>query len=858
MVSIVASRSARIRAVSALWRAAILIASIVSMPAGAQWTVTTLHPPGAEESFGRAAFGDRQGGDIRQGPGRACTWNGSADGWIDLTPPGGVNCSVNAMSDTHQVGYVVIRPQDFHATLWSGTSASMVDLHPEGARQSFGHGVRGSQQVGYAVIDDVNRAALWHGTAASFVDLSPPGSTNAVAYATSGSRQVGYAVIGNTAHPSIWSGTAASWVSLKPPNVESGAVYGTTDSHQVGTVYLLHQNTPRAAMWSGTAASWVDLHPAGSTFSRGLALHGDYQVGIARTAATDRAALWRGTAASWVDLHAVLPSRFTSSEAAGVWSDATIVRVVGTARNGDTGRREAVLWTMRRCPTVIRVDAAAPDGGDGRAWGTAFNDLQHALDAARATNCPVELWIARGAYRPDRGTQRRDLAFDIPPAVTLIGGFAGTETAASQRDPLANPTILTGDLGNSPLHSSRVVTVTTPGSQPAAIIGCTIRDAVADFATDDIGGGVQVFAASLDLTDCVIENMLGRLPLQYGSHPAAGLLAANGSNVRLTRCRLARTMGESMLYGSGPMGEPGGTGWGIISRGSTLTLTDCIIAQNVGGNGGNGSCTAGFGWDGGNGGNGGGISLEAGSNAMIVNSTFIGNGPGWGGSGGFCNVHSGRSGSPGSGGGVVVSGSTFTLINCTLAGNTAAFAGPLAGSVIRNSIVWNDQWSSAAIDAGASITHSSLPSAFPGAGNRVGSPMFVDMAGADGIAGTQDDDLRLDRDSACIDAGDNTALPPGTITDHDQAARFVDAPGVPDTGTPGGDGGSAIVDMGAFEWRITRCPGDHNRDGGIDGSDVAAFFADWQAGDAAADLDRDGGIDGGDVVVFFARWEGGC
>jgi tetratricopeptide (TPR) repeat protein len=51
-----AFRSARIRAVSALWRAAILIASIVSMPAVRQWTVTTLHPPGAEESFGRAVF----------------------------------------------------------------------------------------------------------------------------------------------------------------------------------------------------------------------------------------------------------------------------------------------------------------------------------------------------------------------------------------------------------------------------------------------------------------------------------------------------------------------------------------------------------------------------------------------------------------------------------------------------------------------------------------------------------------------------------------------------------------------------------------------------------------------------------
>lgn len=860
MVAIVPLRSAQLRVVSAFWRVLMLIAVFagVSTPARAQWTVTTLHPPAAEESFGRAAFGDRQGGDIRLGPGRPCIWNGSADGWIDLTPPGGVNCTVNAMSDAHQVGVVVIRPQDFHATLWNGTSASRVDLHPEGARQSFGHGVWGTQQVGYAVINDVNRAALWHGTAASFVDLSPPGSTNAIAYATNGSRQGGYARIGDTTHPSLWSGTAASWVSLKPPNVESGVVYGMTNSHQVGTVYLLYQNTPRAAMWSGTAASWVDLHPAGSTFSRGLAIHGDYQVGIARTSTTDRAALWQGTATSWVDLHAFLPSRYTTSEAAGVWTDSTIIRVVGTARNGDTGRREAVLWTMRLGPMVIRVDAAAPAGGDGRSWTTAFNDLQDALDAARAAAAPVEIWIARGTYRPDRGTQRRDLAFDLPPAVTLIGGFASTETASTQRDPLANPTILSGDLGNAPLNSSRIVTVTTAGDRPAAVIGCTISDAVVDFAATDIGGGVHVTAARLDLTDCVIENHFGRLPMEYGAPPAAGVVARAGADVRITRCRIAKVIGEPDSMGLHPFGQEGGAGWGIVCHASTLALTDCIIAENSGGHGGSGSCTAGIGWDGGNGGHGGGISLEAGSTATIVNATFIGNGPGSGGSGAFCNVHSGRPGAPGSGGGIAVSASTLTLVNATLAGNTNAIVGPLAGSIIRNCILWNDRWHGPAIDAGASIEHSSLPSPFPGTGNRVGWPGFINMAGVDGIAGTQDDDLRLDRDSACIDAGNNTALPPGTITDLDQAVRFVDAPGVPDTGTPGGDGGTAIVDMGAFEWRISRCPGDHNRDGGIDGSDITAFFADWQAGDAAADLDHDGGVDGSDVVIFFARWEGGC
>ncbi|MEY3232037.1 MAG: hypothetical protein RL689_2126 [Planctomycetota bacterium] len=60
--------------------------------------------------------------------------------------------------------------------------------------------------------------------------------------------------------------------------------------------------------------------------------------------------------------------------------------------------------------------------------------------------------------------------------------------------------------------------------------------------------------------------------------------------------------------------------------------------------------------------------------------------------------------------------------------------------------------------------------------------------------------------------------------------------------------------------RVTtdRCIGDFNRDGGVDGSDVADFFETWEAGDLEADLDLSGGVDGADVELFFARWEAGC
>ncbi|MCX5688928.1 MAG: DNRLRE domain-containing protein [Planctomycetota bacterium] len=54
------------------------------------------------------------------------------------------------------------------------------------------------------------------------------------------------------------------------------------------------------------------------------------------------------------------------------------------------------------------------------------------------------------------------------------------------------------------------------------------------------------------------------------------------------------------------------------------------------------------------------------------------------------------------------------------------------------------------------------------------------------------------------------------------------------------------------------CVGDYNQDGGVDGSDIEAFFTDWEAGEGAADVNQDGGVDGGDVEFFFTRWEAGC
>jgi hypothetical protein len=54
------------------------------------------------------------------------------------------------------------------------------------------------------------------------------------------------------------------------------------------------------------------------------------------------------------------------------------------------------------------------------------------------------------------------------------------------------------------------------------------------------------------------------------------------------------------------------------------------------------------------------------------------------------------------------------------------------------------------------------------------------------------------------------------------------------------------------------CIGDFDVSGGVDGDDVIAFFAEWDAGALSADVSRDGGVDGDDVIVFFDAWDAGC
>jgi predicted outer membrane repeat protein len=133
---------------------------------------------------------------------------------------------------------------------------------------------------------------------------------------------------------------------------------------------------------------------------------------------------------------------FAPAHAAGVVD--VVVTTVGGA-SATTGADHYTYVDPRRCH--VRADATGAN--DGSSWADAYTDLQSALAEA---GC-AEVWVARGVYRPvvpvDAGNvtaAERAAAFRQRPLTALYGGFAGSEDMLDQRDPSAQPTVLSGDL----------------------------------------------------------------------------------------------------------------------------------------------------------------------------------------------------------------------------------------------------------------------------------------------------------------------------------------------------------------------------------------------------------------------------
>ncbi len=178
------------------------------------------------------------------------------------------------------------------------------------------------------------------------------------------------------------------------------------------------------------------------------------------------------------------------------------------------------------------------------------------------------------------------------------------------------------------------------------------------------------------------------------------------------------------------------------------------------------------------GGEGGGRYISSGS---VVDSFFADN-VAYSAPGGY--LPDGRGAGLYAGPGVTVHG--LTVVNNSSQGSGSAVYLADATTMAANCIVWGN--SEDQIAGLGSVSWSNVQNGYPGEGNIDADPRFVDPANGD---------YRLGDGSPCIDAGNNSLVPPESEFDLDGNPRFVNDLGMPDMG----EGTAPIVDMGCYEFQ---------------------------------------------------------
>ena len=340
--------------------------------------------------------------------------------------------------------------------------------------------------------------------------------------------------------------------------------------------------------------------------------------------------------------------------------------------------------------SVLYVNAAASGPThDGASWATAFTDLQAAIAASGASD---EIWVAAGTYKPTSGTDRT-IGFALKNGVGIYGGFAGTETLRSQRDPAARVTTLSGEIGAAGTGDNSYHVVTADGTVTASAVldGFTVTAGRADGAATDQqrGGGILVGGGSPTLSQL-------RFTGNFASDRGGGARVESGSPA-FSVCAF--------------VSNSSGTAGGGLSSNSTasISLKRCAFT-------GNGTAST----------RGGGIDANsvAASDCLVAGNT---------------------------GNGVYIAQDGASFLNCTIAGNSsygAVFAGG-PNSSVTNAILFGDALGEISpFFFDANVTYTDIAGGHAGTGNVGSSPAFENAAGGD---------YRLGSGSPGIDAGSNAA-----------------------------------------------------------------------------------------------------
>jgi len=195
--------------------------------------------------------------------------------------------------------------------------------------------------------------------------------------------------------------------------------------------------------------------------------------------------------------------------------NATATDLRGQARIQDiTIDMGAYEWTDGTDPGIIYVDVNAAGLNTGGSWIDAYTSFQLALDGAVFGD---QIWVAKGTYKPNSdygsGGGLRYYHFELENDVEIYGGFAGTESALSQRTDFGsgqtNETILSGDIGTVGVSTDNCLhVIKNMGVASSAMLdGFTIKNGYADGSgIDGIGGGILNLSSSPALQNLIVER----------------------------------------------------------------------------------------------------------------------------------------------------------------------------------------------------------------------------------------------------------------------------------------------------------------------------------------------------------------